>query len=356
MLSSRLARRSRKDPVTFKPSVCVLEDRTVPSGFWWRNYTPPPPGPATHLEVETRSNVKSGQEFFVEVEALDANNRIATGYLGTVHFSLGTTDNNALLPADYTFVAGDNGEHWFSVTLAATGNQIINVADKTTSSIAGTAAINVTPAPAATHFAIITPPYSLQNGTITVTVVALDKYGHVATGYNGQITFGSSDGNASLPGDYTFVTADHGRHAFQVTFAGTGSQTVTATDKTTTSITGKGTTNVEAAGSVTHFGLYSFGIAAVGVPTSVLVVALDANNHVVAGYAGAVKFTSGDGSAIVPAQYTFLPSDNGRHIVSVTFNTPGTQTFTATDTVTSSITATVNFRVFQKPRFPWGWF
>src|SRR5262249_51952041 len=45
----------------------------------------------------------AGAPFDVTVTALDANNNVATGYTGTVHFT--TTDNShmAQLPADYTF-------------------------------------------------------------------------------------------------------------------------------------------------------------------------------------------------------------------------------------------------------------
>src|SRR5439155_87515 len=156
----------------------------------------------------------------------------------------------------------------------------------------------------------------------------------------------------SLPGNYTFVIGDHGQHTFQVTYAATGQQTFVATDTTTASITGQTSPTVEAVGSVTHFGLFTFGLAIPGVPTAAAIVALDAQNHVVAGYTGTVHFTSSDGAAVLPGDYTFLASDNGRHIVSVTFNTIGTQTLTATDTATASITATTNVRV---KKFGWGW-
>src|SRR2546421_6022242 len=47
-------------------------------------------------------------------------NNVATGYVGTVHFSGGGT--GAALPANYTFVAGDSGTHTFSnVTLTQAG-------------------------------------------------------------------------------------------------------------------------------------------------------------------------------------------------------------------------------------------
>ena len=360
---SRWFHSSKKTPSSYKPAVCVLEDRTVPSGFrpsWSGWFNPPAPGPATQLEVEAPRNVKVGQSFFVEVEAKDVNNRLATGYLGTAHFSLALTDTGATVPLNYQFTAGDHGSHWFNFTLTATGTQTITAADTLTPSITGSSATIVNPAPTATHFRVLSPQYVTAGVPVTMTVVALDQYGHVATGYVGTVAFTSTDPNAAVPilANYGFVAGDHGQHTFQVTLPTAGPQTFTATDTTTVSITGQTSVTVEAVGSVTHFGLYSLGFASPGTPTAVLLVALDANNHAVAGYTGTVHFTSSDASLGALADYTFLPGDNGRKIFSVTFNTVGHQTLTATDTVTASITANANVKVSTRGRFPWGfgWF
>jgi autotransporter-associated beta strand protein len=100
-------------------------------------------------------------------------------------------------------------------------------------------------------------------------------------------------------------------------------------------------------GPVTHF-------MAAATPTSitaggtvnVTVSALDANNNVVPTYTGTVAFTSTDGQAVLPANYTFtsggLTSDDGVHTFTATLKTAGSQTVTATDSVTSSINGTTN--------------
>src|SRR5262249_57606806 len=49
------------------------------------------------------------------VTAKNADGSIDYGYTGTVHFT--SSDGKAALPADYTFVAADNGMHTFSATL-----------------------------------------------------------------------------------------------------------------------------------------------------------------------------------------------------------------------------------------------
>ena len=38
-----------------------------------------------------------------------------------------------------------------------------------------------------------------------MTVTAVDAYGNVATGYTGTVHFTSSDGQAVLPANYTFI-------------------------------------------------------------------------------------------------------------------------------------------------------
>src|SRR5207249_12009250 len=95
----------------------------------------------------------------------------------------------------------------------------------------------------ATHFELLTGR-DVQTGLPTsIVVVPLDASNHVVRNYTGTVHLTSSDADGTLPDDYTFQARDHGRHVFQVTFATTGSQTVTATDTATASITGAVTAN-----------------------------------------------------------------------------------------------------------------
>src|SRR6185503_8372501 len=50
-----------------------------------------------------------------------------SGYTGTVHFT--SSDAQAILPADYTFLPADAGTHQFSFTLKTLGDQTITVTD-----------------------------------------------------------------------------------------------------------------------------------------------------------------------------------------------------------------------------------
>jgi hypothetical protein len=67
------------------------------------------------------------------VMALNAD---GTGYTGTVHFT--SSDPQAVLPADYTFTAADQGSHTFSgVKLRTKGLQTITAIDLLFASISG---------------------------------------------------------------------------------------------------------------------------------------------------------------------------------------------------------------------------
>lgn len=68
-----------------------------------------------------------------------------TGYTGTVHFT--SSDAQAILPADYTFLPADAGSHVFSFTLKTLGDQTITVTDTHSAGFTGTATINVNATP-----------------------------------------------------------------------------------------------------------------------------------------------------------------------------------------------------------------
>jgi hypothetical protein len=102
----------------------------------------------------------------------------------------------------------------------------------------------------------------------------------------------------------------------------TGTATVVATPGLATTFTVSGLASSFAAGS-TH---------------SVKVTALDAFGNVATGYRGTAHFTSSDSKAVLPADYTFTATDAGIHNFSLTLKTAGTESVTATDKVTSTIT------------------
>jgi hypothetical protein len=84
-----------------------------------------------------------------------------------------------------------------------------------------------------------------------------------------------------------------------------------------------------------------------GTAFNVTVKAVDTFGQTAVGYTGTVHFSSSDGQAVLPANYTFTGTDAGLHTFSngVTLKTAGTRTVTATDTVTSSITGSASVTV-----------
>src|SRR5205823_671006 len=96
----------------------------------------------------------------------------------------------------------------------------------------------------------------------------------------------------------------------------------------------------------THVQIVAPSTSTAGSSFSITVTALDANNNKVTGYMGTVHFTSADGAAVLPSNYTFTTADAGVHTFSgVILKTSGSQSITATDTGTSSITGSVSVTV-----------
>jgi hypothetical protein len=321
---------------------------------------------ATHLEVIVPANVPAGVPIPVVVIAQDGSNQPVAGYTGTVHFT--GSDLAATLPADFTFSAADHGIHVFTATFRTPGSQTITATDTAHSSITGTASLSVhTIGAAATHFEVMAPPTVASGTSFPVTVIAVDDSNNPAPSYAGTVQFGSSDGAASLPANFTFTAMDHGVHVFTITLQTAGSQTITVTDTSNSSIAGNAAVTVVVSAVATHFGVFAPPVVPAGIPFPVGVVALDASNHPVLDYTGTVHFTSTDTAANLPADFTFTQLDHGFHVFPVSFHTPGSQTITVTDTAHSSITgsATVlvnmlsfgtadHFGVFSPPMVPAG--
>ncbi|MBK8791424.1 MAG: immunoglobulin domain-containing protein [Holophagaceae bacterium] len=126
----------------------------------------------------------------------------------------------------------------------------------------------------------------------------------------------------------------------QVSDAGTYACTVNATfnGATKTTISSNATLSVNPP-PATHFAVAGFSSPTnPGVSHTFTVTALDASNATVPGYTGTVHFTSSDGAAVLPANYTFVAADSGVHTFSATLNTSGAQSLSATDLASASIT------------------
>lgn len=235
----RLFQGARRATSTYKPTVGVLEDRIVPTSL--RGFAPPvpPPSVATHLVVLVPANVQEGTPTSVIVEALNSKNQLATGYRGSVQISLGSSDPTAILPAGFTFSAGDKGKHTLQITFETPGPQAVIA-----SSGSFGAQAPVTVNAVVSHFAIYAESQAIAGQPVYVQVVALDANNNIAANYRGTVHFTNSDVFAPQLDDYTFQPADNGSHVFAVTFASAGLQTLTAKDAHNPAIAGSASVNV----------------------------------------------------------------------------------------------------------------
>jgi hypothetical protein len=87
----------------------------------------------------------------------------------------------------------------------------------------------------------------------------------------------------------------------------------------------------------THFSVSVPASVPQGASVNVTVSARDQFNNIATAYHGTVHFTSSDGAANLPADYKFVPADNGIHTFTVQFNTPGQQQLLLADKNKSSI-------------------
>jgi hypothetical protein len=301
------------------------------------------------------SSTTAGSPFSVTVTALDGDGNVATGYTGTVTVASSDSGSRLALPAPYTFTPADAGVHTFSngVILVTAGTQTLTAYDRgiTDGSSAGNASVQVSPSFASTMTmtGFPSPVTAGTPGSLTVTV--LDGYGNVATGYTGTVHFTSSDAAALLPANYTFTAADAGVHPFTATLNTAATQSIRATDTSAAWIYGTQTGIVVVPGQAARLAFTLQGPLTAGVAATFMVTALDASGNEATGYRGTIHFTSSDGQASLPADYTFTAADNGQHAfsASLVLKTAGTQTVTATDTTTSSITGTTTQTVVPGP-------
>ncbi len=329
--------------------------------------------------------VYTGVATSFEVVALSANNQLVPNYTGTVHFT--SMDSSTVVPADYTFVAGDQGSHLFTFTPGTASTDTLTATDTTTSSITGSVSLQVSPAPVATHLAVLVVPYGQGSGfagfggfglgrheggdddgdgggsgvqvytgvPTSFEVVALDASNQLVPNYTGTVHFTSVDSSTVVPADYTFVAGDQGSHLFTFTPGTASTDTLTATDAATSSVTGSVSLQVSPAPVATQFDVRVERHTQTGQPASVVVTALDANGNLVPNYTGTVQLTSTNSSdELVPVSYTFTASDQGSHAFQVTFAANGSDTLTVTDTANSSLTGSSTVQVGQSDQ-GWGW-
>jgi hypothetical protein len=219
---------------TYAPLVTVTDQGVTPATV---SSTADVGGLAARLQVSvTTTTVTAGSPFTVTITALDGRGNRAYSYAGTVTFS--SSDGQAVLPANYTFVAGDLGTHQFSgVTLKTVGNgtQSITVTD-TVSAISGKQTFTVNAASAFKLVFGVQPTSGVMHGNAikpAVKVLIEDQFGNVLkTDSTSQVTMSIATGpNGATLGGTVTVTAVKGVATFSnLILSSAGTYTLLATD------------------------------------------------------------------------------------------------------------------------------
>ena len=284
----------------------------------------------SHFAIVAPGSTVAGGLFLFTVTAEDPFNNIIAGYSGTVHFS--STDGQASVPANSTL---NSGTGQFAAALKTAGIQFLSASDVATPSIAGQSnPINVS-STGITKSLVITAQASVTAGqSFAFSVTAQDQYHNTVTGYGGMVQFATSDVAGTVPSNSPLT---NGVGVFSATLITAGTQLLTASDTVSSSITPGTASILVVAANATHFAVTAPGTATAGVGFVFTVKAKDQFGNTSTTYGGLVHFTSSDPSAGVS-----LPANTSLTAGVGTFNatlvTAGSQTLTATDSMTSSIT------------------
>ena len=269
-----------------------------------------------------------------------------TTYAAT--FTFVTGDLDAGVDTNHVVVEVYSGGTW---TPLATGTRTSTSTQATGIAGFGDFAVGELSGSALDHFVVTAPATATAGSAFDVTVTAVDAVGNTVTGYTGTITFSSTDIYAAFsPSSYTFLTGDFGSKSFTggATLRAAGSQTVSVSD-----LSNSGTSDpiaVDAGAFAKLLVLVPGETGAPGSPTgktgspslqtangpfTVIVQAVDADWNAVSS-TDTVAITSSDADALLPANAALVA---GEGLFSVTLETGGSTTVTATDVTDGTKTA-----------------
>ena len=323
----------------------------LPHGIPWVEFRLTGTPVATSFKLENISDpITAGVTDTFDVTVLDQFNHGFPGYRDMVHFT--SSDSLAELPADYTFVAGDNGKRSFTVVFHTGGDQWVRVEQHDDPAMFGEQLnITVIVPPRMDHFDVtgVTDPI-IPGDASNISVAAMDQFGAPFTTYVGTVHFSSSDGGATLPGDFTFVAGDLGAVTIHdaVVMATPGEQWIKVEDLTDPTINGtqSGITvlPVRTAGSFTLTGIDN--PALINTNQDVIVSVFDQYGDPFPSYTGTVNFSADKTGMKLPANYTFVLGDNGVHtfVGGVNFTVAQWYNITVKDRLDATVNGTVMIR------------
>ena len=173
--------------------------------------------------VTAPASTTAGTPFTVTITAKDQSDNTIAGYLGTVHF-VSSDPNAPIVPADYTFIAADNGTHTFTngVTLNTAPSQSITVNAVADITKTGTVSVAVT-AGAAVKLGFTQQPGGGTGGVVWVTqpkVAVQDALDNTVTTSSASVTLAITGGTGTSGAVLTCTANPKAAAAGVVTFAG----------------------------------------------------------------------------------------------------------------------------------------
>ena len=299
------------------------------------------PAAAATLQVSSGTSQTAGAPFSTTVTARDAFGNTASGYLGTVHFT--SSDPQAVLPGNYSFLAGDNGTHTFSnaVTLKTAGAENLIATDTITTTITGTQnGISVTAA-AASQLALSTQPAGATAGAAFTTqpvVTVQDAYGNTVTGDSSNVTATLNTGSGSLQGTTT-VAAVNGIASFSNLRIDTaGAKTLQLTDGALTSVNTSPFTVSPAAASQLAVSTQPAGATAGAAFTTQPVISIqDAYGNTATGNNTNVTATLNSGSGTLTGTTTVAAVNGIASFSNLRIDTAGAKTLHFTDAALTAV-------------------
>jgi hypothetical protein len=323
------------------------------TGATSNNFTVNPGAATTLIVAGFTSPVTAGIASNFTVTAKDASGNTATGYAGTVNFT--SSDPQAVLPANYTFVVADSGMHTFSATLKTAGAQSITATDTITATITGTqTGIIVNPA-APSKLVFITAAQTLTAGvcSATITVQSQDQFNNPSNVSGNTLVSLSSNsaGTAVFSGTNTCTpstssaTIVTGQNVASFFYSDTkaASPTITASATGLTSATQTETVNPGPPAALVYVTQPTGTSINTALAPAVVVNIQDTFGNVVTSSTAPITITSSStstGAGTVSGTTTVAASNGVATFSNLRFTIAGTYTLTAT--LTAQITVKSN--------------
>jgi hypothetical protein len=234
-----------------------------------------------------------------------------------------------------------SGRASFTTAALATGSHVITAvySGNRAASNSPTLTQTVAACGAADHLIFVQQPTATTAGQAInspggVRVEVVDAFGNLVTGDLSKVTVSVASGPGTFASGTTTLTVSKGIAAFTNLVLDTaGTYTLQVADGSLRGAVSSSFTISAAA--ATCFRVTVTGPVTAGSSTTLTVTALDPFGNVATGYHGTVFFSSSDCQAVLPPNATLV---SGTGTFAVTFNTPGCQSVSATDTINQAIT------------------